>query len=139
MKLRNGVAVLVGSLCALAQAQSLDADLLKQYGGWYSVDCKDKAADAAVISAHEISVFRGSQQVIAKKPEPFYSSYGKNPPKGFEVTVAAELTKEVGLFFDVYRVRGNQYILIHGHPDAMKRLARSDEDAKFFLCKKFGG
>lgn len=130
------VVLALGVMAVCASAQTLDVETLKAYGGRYSVDCKSKDADSAIIRAGEISFIRGADQVTAKGLETLYSAYGASPPKGFKVTVMGSLSKEVGLFFEVYRTGKQQYIQINGHPDAMKRIGRSDDDAKFIFCSK---
>lgn len=132
-----GFVLVLSAFYGCAIAETLDAKVLKNFGGRYSVDCKDKAADAAVVRPNEISVTLGGQQVVAKELETSLSMYGHYPPKGYQITIIGTLVKDVGLFFDVYRLGQAQYITINGHSEAMKQIGRTDDDAKFVLCSRF--
>jgi hypothetical protein len=126
VKHARGIAVLAISLCvaSLAQAQRLDAETLRAYGGTYSTDCANAAAPKLRAVADMIAVERGNQRLAGLKPQAAPSFFGNSPPRNYEMTLLGEVRGRYQMLFVIYRDRQGQYATIDGDRQVKQALGQ---------------
>ena len=121
--LRGAVcAALIVCLAPAAQAQRLDVDALRAYGGTYSTDCAKPDAPKLLANANMISVQRGNQRMDGLKPAAAAGFFGDRPPRNYLMTLLGEVRGSNQLIFVIYQDRQGKYAMLDGDQAVRKQL-----------------
>lgn len=121
-----GAAVVLTALCIApgAQAQRLDADTLRAYGGTYSTDCANAAAPKLRAVADMIAVERGNQRLTGLKPQAAPGFFGNSPPRNYQMTLLGEVRGRYQMLFVIHQDRQGQYAVIEGDRQVKQALGQ---------------
>lgn len=122
-RVKSCIAALAMSMCVVsaAEAQRLDADTLRAYGGTYSTDCANAAAPKLRAVADMIAVERGNQRLAGLKPQAMGSYFGRSPPRDYLTTLVGDVRGHQ-LLMIVHEDRQGRYATIDGEPAVLKAL-----------------
>lgn len=109
-------------LASGAQAQRLDADTLRAYGGTYSTDCAKADAPKLRAVADMIAVERGNQRLTGLKPQAAPGFFGNSPPRNYQMTLMGEVRGRYQMLFVIHRDRQGQYAVIEGDRQVKQAL-----------------
>lgn len=121
-----------------AQAQSLDAEVMKRYGGAYSADCANPAAARLRVTAQALLVEQAGKRMTGRNVQAAHSYFGNSAPPDYQVALLSEAAGGAGLLFIVYRDKAGLYITLDGDPKVQAALGRALLRARHRHCDGVG-
>lgn len=118
-----------------AQAQgTLEADVLKLYGGVYATDCAHPQAPRLRVERSALVVEQGNRRLVAQDVQAAYSYFGNSPPPGYRVVLMGQVRGQHSMLFVVYGDAQGQYIQIDADPPVMANLGPVLGKARYNSC-----
>lgn len=118
---------------AAAQAQGLQPDVLKGFGGRYAVDCAKPDAPRVVVEARQMLVEQGNQRITVGNLDAAFSYFGNNPPPSFRVALFGQVQGRHDLTALVHADGKGQYLQLDGDRTVMSNLGALGK-AQFRHC-----
>lgn len=118
-----------------AQAQgTLEADVLKLYGGVYATDCAQAQSPRLRVERAALMVEQGKRRLVAQDVQAAYSYFGNSPPPGYQVVLMGQVRGQHSMMFVVYGDAQGQYIQIDADPPVMANLGPVLGKARYNSC-----
>ncbi len=130
----QGLVAMLMAVCASASQAGLDADLLKNYGGTYMVDCGDPASSKATVFADVLVFLQGDKRIAGGSVEPAFSYFGNSPPEGFLMVLLSEVPGAGQMLWFVYEDEPGIYLTIDGEPKVLDAIGALPAGQKFRRC-----
>jgi hypothetical protein len=111
----------------------LEPDILKLYGGTYSVECGNAAATRLRVAADALIVEQGNKRLTANNVQAQHSFFGRSAPPNYLVALTGEV-RGSDLVFLVFRDGSGQYITVDGDQKVQAALGKSLLARKFHSC-----
>jgi hypothetical protein len=112
----------------------LEPDILKLYGGTYSVDCGNATATRLRVVADALMVEQGNKRLTANNVQAQHSFFGRSAPPNYLVALTGEVRGGSDLFFLVFRDGSGQYITVDGDQKVQAALGKALLARKFHSC-----
>lgn len=118
-----------------AQAQgTLEADVLKLYGGIYATDCAQAQSPRLRVERAALVVEQGNRRLVAQDVQAAYSYFGNSPPPGYLVVLMGQVRGQHSMLFVVHGDARGQYIQIDGDKPVMANLGPTLAKARYHRC-----
>jgi tetratricopeptide (TPR) repeat protein len=116
-------------------------EMVRKYGGSYSVDCRKSSSYQANITVDALTLKLGSKQIRGANPSlggllPKYKYITTDP--SLKAAFSADVARNVRMSFTVYDDKDGLYLLVIGHPkieDAVQVDKEADERPVFRKCR----
>lgn len=116
-------------------------EMVRKYGGTYSVDCRKLSAYQANIAVDALTLKLGSKQIRGANPTlggllPIYKDITTDP--SLKAVFSADVARNVRMSFTVYNDKDGPYLLVIGHrkiEDAVQVDKDADERPVFRKCR----
>ena len=131
--LRVLVCALTTPLAAQAQGRFDPADV-NNYGGSYSIACKDPASPRLHVRADALVFEQGGKTITGRQVQAAYSYFGNSPPPNYQVALMSEVKGGVQMMFIVFGDRQGQYITLEADAKLAQALGAARTKAKYRYC-----
>lgn len=118
---------------AVAQT-GFNADVMKNYGGVYAIDCANPQSPRLRVEPQAMAVEQGNLRLVAQQVQAAYSYFGQSPPAGYLVALMGQVKQQHSLLFVVYGDAKGQYIRIDGDKPVLVNLGPVLARASYRSC-----
>lgn len=118
------IVLLVSSRPASSQG-GFDLETMKQYGGNYLSDCKDRDSPRVTVFEKEIIFAQGSKRIVAATNLQNATSYfGQSPPENLDTVLMGEVPSGESLMLMVYADTKGRYIKLDGDAKLLAKIGK---------------
>ena len=112
---------------------TLDAKMMKNFGGTYMVDCSNNASPKATVFDNGLVFLHGDKRVAGSKVQLQSSFFGNNPPPNFMMALSSQAPGGE-LYFLVYQDKTGPYLMVDGEPKVASVIGKPLTQQKFRRC-----
>jgi hypothetical protein len=125
---------ILASAAPLESHGALDSQVLKQFGGTYSPDCRNPAAARASVAADALTVVQQKKRLSGGNVQASYAYFGRSEPEGYQVALISEVRGSGQLVFIMFHDRVGRYLTLSGEPKVTAALGKALTAQRFRLC-----
>ena len=132
----HAAAVLSVAASTAAWSRSLDAQVLKDFGGTYMVDCQNMKSVKATVFADALVFLDGDKRIASNSIETGFSYFHPNPsPKGFLVTLINTGPGGAEMLWHVFQDSSGKYmVFVQGDPKSEAAIGKAVANKKLRRC-----